>query len=168
MRIKRFLPALAVVIVLPGASYWAASAGSSTPETASAQSDSRPARLEPIRGTSLHRVILSERAAERLGIETAPVGAVERSPMSEAATTRDGPRTVVDYSAVLYDAHGDTWVYTNPEPLVFVRHRVSIDYIEGDDALLSDGPAPGTMAVTVGGVHLFGAELNGTEFVVGQ
>ena len=28
--------------------------------------------------------------------------------------------------------HGDAWVYTNPEPLVFVRHRVDIEHIDQD------------------------------------
>jgi hypothetical protein len=68
-------------------------------------------------------------------------------------------RKVVPYAAVLYDTRGDTWVYTNPEPLVFVRHRVSVDYIEGDLAVLSDGPPSGTPVVTVGAAELFGIEF---------
>jgi len=68
-------------------------------------------------------------------------------------------RKVVPYAAVLYDAHGDTWVYTNPEPLVFVRHRIMVDYINGDQAVLSEGPPAGTVVVTVGGAELFGAEF---------
>lgn len=72
-------------------------------------------------------------------------------------------RKVVPYAAVLYDAHGDTWVYTNPEPLIFVRHRISVDYIDGDLAVLSDGPPSGTAVVTVGAAELFG-----TEFEIGK
>jgi hypothetical protein len=68
------------------------------------------------------------------------------------------PRKVVPYSAVLYDLHGETWVYTSPEPLVFVRHPVRIDYIEGELAILSEGPPSGTDVVTVGAGELFGAE----------
>ena len=68
------------------------------------------------------------------------------------------PRQVVPYAAVLYDAKGDTWVYTNPNPLTFVRHPIHIDYIEGDLAVLSDGPAAGTAVVLVGAAELFGAE----------
>jgi hypothetical protein len=148
MRIKRLLPALALAIVLPGASFWAASGGSDSADAPSARSDSRPVTLEAVAGSSVYKVVLSERAAERLGIETAPVRARET-------------RTVIPYSAVLYDAHGNTWAYTNPNPLVFVRHSVSIDYIDGGDAVLIDGPPPGTMAVTVGAAELFGAELFG-------
>lgn len=67
-------------------------------------------------------------------------------------------RKVVPYAAVLYDVHGDTWVYTNPEPLVFVRHKVDVDYIEGDVAVLEDGPSSGTAVATVGVALLFGIE----------
>ena len=72
-------------------------------------------------------------------------------------------RKVIPYSAVLYDARGRSWVYTNPEPLVFVRHPIRIDTIEGDNVLLTEGPAAGTAVVTVGGAELFG-----TEFGVGK
>src|SRR5262245_28810258 len=45
------------------------------------------------------------------------------------------PKKVIPYSAVLYDASGDAWVYTSPEPLEFVRARVNIDKINGDLAV---------------------------------
>ena len=70
-----------------------------------------------------------------------------------------GPRKIVPYSAVIYGLQGDTWAYTNPEPLVFVRHRITIDYIEKDTAVLLDGPPAGTAVVTVGAAELFGVEL---------
>ncbi len=68
-------------------------------------------------------------------------------------------RKVIPYASVLYKAGGDTWVYTNPEPLVFVRHRISINYIDGDLAVLSDGPPSGTAVVTTGAAELFGLEF---------
>lgn len=67
-------------------------------------------------------------------------------------------RKIVPYAAVIYDVKGGTWVYTNPEPLVFVRQPVSVDYIEDDLAVLSEGPPAGTAVVTVGGALLYGAE----------
>jgi hypothetical protein len=73
------------------------------------------------------------------------------------------PRKLIPYAAVVYDTHGDTWAYTSSEPRTFVRHRVVVDYIEGDRAVLSEGPPTGTAVVTVGG-----AELLGTEFGVGH
>jgi len=67
-------------------------------------------------------------------------------------------RIIIPYSAVIYDVNGDAWVYTNPEPLVFIRQSVSIDYIEGDLAFLTEGSSAGTNVVTVGGAELYGAE----------
>ena len=69
------------------------------------------------------------------------------------------PRKIIPYTAVLYDSRGDTWVYTNPEPLVFVRDHISISYIEGDLAVLFAGPPAGTAVVTVGAAELYGAEF---------
>jgi hypothetical protein len=65
---------------------------------------------------------------------------------------------VVPYAAVLYGVHGETWVYTNPEPLVYVRQPIVVDHIEGDVAVLSEGPQVGTAVVTVGASELFGTE----------
>ena len=112
-----------------------------------------PAHVEHVEGTELSRVTLTARAAERLDIKTVPVRDVYLSPL----------RKIVPYGAVLYDAHGGTWVYTSPEPLVFVRHRIIVDYIEEDRAVLSDGPPTGTEVVSVGAAELFG-----TEFEIGH
>jgi len=68
------------------------------------------------------------------------------------------PKKVVPYSAILYDLTGDTWVYTNPEPSVFVRERVDIERIDKDLAVLNKGPAVGTQVVTIGAAELYGAE----------
>ena len=68
------------------------------------------------------------------------------------------PKKVVPYSAILYDLTGDTWVYTNPEPSVFVREQVDIERIEKDLAVLNTGPAVGTQVVTIGAAELYGAE----------
>jgi hypothetical protein len=110
-----------------------------------------PATVEHIDGSDVSRVTLTAKAAERLGMETATV------------TEMGTGRKVVPYGAVLYDAHGDTWVYTSPQPLVFVRDRIRIESIEGDRAILSEGPSVGTSVVTFGAAELFG-----TEFEVGH
>ena len=68
-------------------------------------------------------------------------------------------RKIIPYAAVLYDAKGNTWVYTNPQPLVFIRHSIQIDAIVGDKVILVAGPPVGTAVVTVGGAELFGAEF---------
>jgi multidrug efflux pump subunit AcrA (membrane-fusion protein) len=105
--------------------------------------------VEPIEGTELNRLTLTEKAAERLDLQTAQV--------SEEQV--DGTqRLVVPYSAVIYDLEGKTWIYINPEPLTYVREPVTIDYIEGDMVVLVDGPASGTAVVTVGVPELYGAD----------
>lgn len=136
-----------------------------------------PAQVEQMGDTGLNRLRLTPRAAERLGIGTSPVreeqvgrkaagvvvGAPLATPHLVGSVSGDGPRKVIPYSAVLYDPHGDTWTYTNPEPLVFVRHHIIVDFIVGDMAVLSDGPPSGTSVVTIGAAELFG-----TEFKVGH
>jgi hypothetical protein len=71
---------------------------------------------------------------------------------------RAGQRGVVPYSAIVYGLNGETWVYTNPESLTFTRQLVTVDYIEGGQVVLLDGPPPGTEVVTVGAALLLGAD----------
>ncbi len=111
-------------------------------------------KIEPIAGSELNRLTFTAKAAERLDIKTAPV--------AERQVTRAGStalRKVVPYSAVLYDSSSNTWVYTNPQPLVFVRQGIKIDYFEGDQAIVTEGPDVGTAVVTVGAAELFGTEF---------
>ena len=109
----------------------------------------QPVKLEPIEGSELKRTILTEKAAERIDLQTAPV----RQEMVNGVA-----RKVVPYAAVIYDLHGETWLYTNPAPLTFVRESILIDYIEGDRAILVNSPALGTQVVIVGVAELYGAE----------
>jgi hypothetical protein len=125
------------------------SACAQTSASSASKEGEGPAKIEPVAGTDLKRVILTSEAAKRLGIETAPVRDTQ---------VRGTQRKVVPYPAVLYDLHGETWVYTNPSPLTFVRDRVSIDFIDGDVAVLSKGPPSGTVVVTIGGPELYGTE----------
>lgn len=111
-----------------------------------------PARVEHIAGTSLSRVLLTAQAAKRLGIQTTPV---------RDAQVGGKLRKVVPYSAVLYDLHGETWVYTSPSPLTYVRASIAVDSIDGDLAVLSEGPPSGTAVVTVGTPELYGTEFEG-------
>lgn len=115
-------------------------------QKAAAPAKIKPATVEHVEGSDLGRLTLTERAAQRLDIHTAAVREV-------------GRRMVVPYAAVLYDAKGQTWVYTSPEPLKYMRHAIRVDYIEGDQAVLTEGPPVGTQVVTVGGQELFGAEF---------
>jgi hypothetical protein len=108
-----------------------------------------PAEVDPIEGTELSRITLSERAAERLGIETAAVAEVR---------TFGGSQATVPYGALLYDPTGATWIYVNPTPLVFVREAVVVERIEDGTAYLTDGPDVGTQVAIVGVAELWGAE----------
>lgn len=96
------------------------------------------------------QVSLTPDAAERLDVTTAPVQTV-------------GGSTTIPYSAVLYDPDGATWTYTNPEPNVFIRAEIAVDRIDGDQAILTSGPAAGTAVVTVGATELWGVEYGGIE-----
>ena len=64
----------------------------------------------------------------------------------------------VPWSAVLFDVHGGTWVYTQTGPRTYTRKRVVVLYTAGADAVLASGPAAGTRVVAHGGQELFGAE----------
>jgi hypothetical protein len=105
--------------------------------------------IEEITGTDLYRLTLTERAAERVGLETAAI--------AEQQVGGKIQRTI-PYSAVIYDADGGTWAYTTSEHLVFARDEIGVERIDGDTAYLSDGPAVGTEVVTVGAAELVGLE----------
>jgi hypothetical protein len=123
------------------------------PEAATTEED-RPITIEHLEGKDPTRETLSETAAKRLDIQTAGVRDVE---------VNGAQRKVVPYAALLYDTQGDTWVYTSPAPLTFVRNPVAVDYIDGDQAFLSDGPPSGSAVVTVGAEELYGAEFEFEE-----
>ena len=108
-----------------------------------------PVQLATIEGSELKRLVLTEKAAERIDLRTAEV---------QEQSVNGTKQVVVPYAAVIYDLHGETWLYTNPEPLTFVRESIVIDAIDGDMVILSEGPSVGTEVVTVGVAELFGAE----------
>lgn len=67
----------------------------------------------------------------------------------------------IPFSAIVYDIQGGTWVYTNPSPNTYIRQRVELQTVLGNQAVLSRGPKPGTRIVTVGAAELFGTEFGG-------
>ena len=110
----------------------------------------QPFQLESVDGTDFKTIRLTEKAAERLAIQTAPV---------RNTLINGSQRKVIPYEAVMYSLDGGTFVYKNPEPLVFIRQIIVIDYIEGDLAVLLEGPAADTAVVIVGAAELYGAEI---------
>jgi hypothetical protein len=119
-----------------------------------AAEEAGPAKVEHLQGEDPTRVTLTAEAAKRLDIQTAPV---------EDMLIKGAHREVIPYAAVLYDTEGNTWTYTSPGPLVFVRHRINVDYIDGELAVLTDGPRTGGTVVTVGQQELYGSELEFEE-----
>jgi hypothetical protein len=111
-----------------------------------------PAEVEPIAGTDVKRITLTEKAMQRLDVQTATLSEQQ---VSRAAV----PRKVVPYAAIIYDPKGQTWIYTSPSPRTFVRHRVTLEYVEGDLAVLSDGPPAGTVVASRAVAELYGADF---------
>jgi hypothetical protein len=95
--------------------------------------------------SGLGTLTLTQRAAERLGIETVTIEEV-------------GGRSVVPSGAVILSAEGKRYVYVNREGLTFTREPVVVEYEDGGRVWLVDGPPPGTRVVTYGAAELFGAE----------
>ena len=110
-----------------------------------------PAEVVRVEGSKLNRVTLTERAMQRIALKT---DQVREQLMSRSASLRK----VVPYSSLIYDAQGETWVYISPQPRTFVRHKVDVDYIEGDIAVLNDGPPVGTVVASVGVAELYGTD----------
>jgi len=133
---NRFALRVLVCLVLVGLG--PACAGSA----ADSEEESSAAVVEPIEGTELSRVILSDEAVTQLGIETATVG-----------------EQTVPYAAVLFSAEGGAYVYTVTEPRTFVRATIQIDHTTDGVAFLLEGLPPGTEVVTVGAIELFGTEF---------
>jgi hypothetical protein len=106
-----------------------------------------PARAEATSGTTLKKVTLTAKAAERLGIQ---IDQVREDPSG---------RRIVPYSSILYDLTGRTWVYVHAAPMTFVREPVKIDTIKGENVYLSDGPPAGTNVLAAGVPQVFGTEV---------
>lgn len=109
----------------------------------------KPYTLEQMAGSEFNLVTLTEKAAQRLILETGEV--------SEAQVA-GANRLVVPYSALIYGLHGENWVYVSPQPLSFHRAVVTVDYIEGDQVILVDGPSAGTAVATTAVAELYGVD----------
>ncbi|HEU0020054.1 MAG TPA: hypothetical protein VFR55_00040 [Dehalococcoidia bacterium] len=118
--------------------------GCSTPK-ANAQAKPKPATSEEI-DQDRQILRLTDRAAERLQVQTAPVLAGE------------GTRTVIPFDAVVYWPDGSSWVYVMTADLEYVRQPIIVEAVDGDTAVLSDGPPAGAQVVTVGQSEFWGFE----------
>jgi hypothetical protein len=107
--------------------------------------ENNPYELEPVEGTDLQRIKLPDETAARIDLQTARV-----------STARG--RTAVPHTALIYNPDGDVFVYTRPAPQIYVRAPVTVRRVEGEQALLLDGPPAGTIVVTVGAAELLATE----------
>ncbi|NND02471.1 MAG: hypothetical protein HKN91_06770 [Acidimicrobiia bacterium] len=105
-----------------------------------------PAEVTEVAGLDVWKVTLTPRATERLGIETTRV------------SDREGDLAVPS-SSLWLDTKGLFWVYTNPEPNVYLRHVVDVVDDDGSFAVLAAGPSIGTPIVSVGVSELYGTEV---------
>jgi hypothetical protein len=129
-----------------------------------------PAQVEEIAGDEstkygLKKVTFTESAMVKTGVEFGEVAKLKGPRYAE-------PQLAVPYGALFYDYKGYEWVYTNPEPRVFVRSKVKVDYIDGEVdtsmeswdrarkmvVYLKEGPEVGTKIVTVGASAMYGEE----------
>jgi hypothetical protein len=104
-----------------------------------------PAKVTAVDGSKIKQVTLTEQAVKRIGLEM-------------TAITEDAGTRVIPYASVVYDENGNTFAFTSPAALTFVRSPITVATITGDKAFLSDGPATGTQVVTVGTAELYGTE----------
>jgi len=114
-----------------------------------------PAVVQAVRGSHIPQIRLTDQAIRRIGIATQPVRVAVIT-----VAGRHGPYKVIPYSAVIYDSDGSTWTYVKTAVQTFMRVRVTVGVIQGPAAVLTQGPAAGTLVVTVGAPELLGTEYN--------
>ena len=110
-----------------------------------------PVEVEKIEGSDVNRITMTEKALERIDLKTDKVREQQMS-RSRAA------RKVVPHSALIYDPKGQSWVFTSPQPRTFMKHKVDVDYVENDLAVLNDGPPVGTVVVSTAAAEVYGAD----------
>lgn len=92
-------------------------------------------------------------------VDGAGLGLDARRQVLVAFTLTEAQRMTIPSTALFYDAGGAAWVFVNPEPLVYMRHAVAVDFVQQDWAVLTDGPPAGTAVVTRGAMLLLGTEF---------
>ena len=123
-------------------------------ETPEDTEEPKPVQVEHPDGAEPARLKLTEDAVKRLEIQIDVVRDTD---------VNGTQRRVIPYAAILYDTQGGTWTYTNPKPLTYIRHPITVDRIVGELAVLSEGPPSGTAVVIVGAAELYGSEIEFEE-----
>ena len=141
MNIRRAACSVPMLLAIAFGAVGCSSAGASQSEVPQEVS----ARVEQTDESQPAKIMISERARQRLGIRTTPVRSVNGS-------------LVIPYSAVVYDADGEAWAFSEPEARTYIRVSIKISSIKDDSVRLTKGPPPGTQVVIVGAPELVGAE----------
>ncbi|MFH0988426.1 MAG: efflux RND transporter periplasmic adaptor subunit [bacterium] len=68
---------------------------------------------------------------------------------------------VVPIAAILYDIHGNSWVYVKASTRTYTRRRVEVSYCVQSFAVVSKGITAGDQVVTSGAAEIFGTEFGG-------
>ncbi|HUR54410.1 MAG TPA: efflux RND transporter periplasmic adaptor subunit [Gemmataceae bacterium] len=108
-----------------------------------------PPTANPLTGTTDLYYALDNKTAKHSPGERRAVAVTLREPAESL---------VVPWTAVVTDIHGGTWVYEKTADRTYSRKRVSVRYVAGETAVLSDGPPVGTPVVVAGAAELFGTE----------
>ena len=114
-------------------------------EVPSTQVKSEPFKLVSLKGTDIKLVKLDDRIARNIDLQTAVVRGNAR-------------QKTVPHKALIYNPEGKVFVYTRPKPETYLRAPVAVKRVVGDHAVLSRGPRPGTIVVTVGAAELLATE----------
>jgi hypothetical protein len=114
-----------------------------------------PATVEPITGTDYSKITLSDLAYKNLKIQTT---AVREESIAATPGATPNRRLVIPMTALVFNAEGNAFVYTNPAPRAYVRAPIVIAEYRDNDVLLASGPKPGTQVVTIGDPALLGME----------
>ena len=104
-----------------------------------------PYEVKPVKGTDLSRVSMTDETAARIDLQTVKVRV-------------NGERKVVPHHALIYNPDGDVFVYTKPKAETYIREPIEVVRVNGDRAVLSDGPRSGTTIVTTGSAELLATE----------
>jgi hypothetical protein len=107
--------------------------------------ENQPYTVEGPEDAKIKRVKMEDATAALLPVETVTV-------------RRAGKRKVVPHNAVIYNPDGGAFVYTKPKAETYIREPIEIVRVDGDDAVLSDGPRSGTTIVTTGSAELLATE----------
>ena len=102
-----------------------------------------PARVEQV-GPN-RSVVLTPLGRSRLGLQT-------------AAATASGADTVIPYGALLYEPDGQSAVYTKTGALSYTIQFITVATINGNQVVVSQGLAAGTVVVTEGAEELLGVQ----------